>query len=84
MLNKKRDYYEVLFSSFSVSQRNLMKAIASEPTGRFTETYCREHALGLNSSANTALKQLVDGGHVDTVNRIHHVSDPIFRLWMCE
>jgi len=82
MSRSKRDLFETLFSTFSVTQCALLTALAQEPAARFDEAYRVRHALGGSSTVNTALKHLQESGDIDFVEGCHVVADPIFAAFL--
>lgn len=77
-----RDLYETYASNLSVAQRKLLLALATEPTGRFTEAYRIKYNLGVSSTVNTAINRLMESGLVEQTDGRYGLGDPIFRHYL--
>ncbi len=78
MYDAERDLCEGLFRQMPESQRLVVRALASEPTGVFTADYRERHLLPTLSTVSTAVRRLVDNSQIDSVDGVYHVIDPIF------
>jgi len=80
----KSDLYEEHFGSLSMNQRTIIHALAAEGVLRFTEAYRLRYHLPVSSSINSAVKQLLEQGHIEKQEHAYEVADPFFKLWLLE
>ena len=78
MYDAERDLCEGLFRQLPESQRLVVRALASEPTGVFTADYRERHFLPMLSTVSTAVRRLVDNSLIDSGDGVYHVIDPVF------
>lgn len=72
------ELYDERLRNMSNAQRLVVEALAKEPVASFDERYRNRHSLPVSSTLHTALKELVDGGVVETEAGGHRLSDPMF------
>jgi AAA+ ATPase superfamily predicted ATPase len=80
----KSDLYEEHFGSLSMNQRKIIHALAAEGVLRFTEAYRLRYHLPVSSSINSAVKQLLEQGHIEKQEHGYEVADPFFKLWLLQ
>ncbi len=80
----KSDLYEEHFGRLSVNQRKLIHALAAEGVLRFSEAYRQRYHLPVSSSINSAVKQLLEQGHIEKQEQGYEVADPFFKLWLLQ
>jgi AAA+ ATPase superfamily predicted ATPase len=80
----KSDLYEEHFGRLSVNQRKLIHALAAEGTLRFSDAYRQRYHLPVSSSINSAVKQLLEQGHIEKQEQGYEVADPFFKLWLLQ
>ena len=68
---------EDTFRNHSETQRLLMRALATEPTARFDESYRMRHRLASTSTVNTALSRLVADSTVEKMSSGYRLCDPL-------
>ena len=78
LLDAESDYYEEILHGLSVAQRNVLEALAAEPSARFDEGYRRRHALANLSTVHSSLDELVERGLVEKDKTGCSLGDPIF------
>ena len=76
------DLYDETLRGLSPSQRNLLEAMAREIPTEFDESYRSRYGLGGLSTVHSALRGLVERGHVETVKRSYVVGDPFFARYI--
>lgn len=75
------ELYDERLRNMSNSQRTLVEALASDPTGEFDEEYRMRHSLPVSSTLHTALKGLQESGIVDSGD-VYRLSDPMFARYI--
>jgi len=80
----KSDLYEEHFGGLSMNQRKLIHALAAEGVLRFTEAYRLRYHLPVSSSINSAVKQLLEQGHIEKQEHGYELADPFFKLWLLQ
>ena len=75
------ELYDERLRNMSNSQRTLVEALASDPTGEFDEGYRMRHSLPVSSTLHTALKGLQEVGVVDSAE-VFRLSDPMFARYI--
>lgn len=71
---------EDTFRAHPETQRLLMRALASEPTGRFDAAYRLRHGLPSTSTVNTALRRLVADSTVEKSDSCYRLGDPLLAV----
>jgi len=80
----KSDLYEEHFGSLSMNQRKTIHALAAEGVLRFTGAYRLRYHLPVSSSINSAVKQLLEQGHIEKQEHGYELADPFFKLWLLQ
>ena len=75
------ELYDERLRNMSNSQRALVEALASDPTGEFDEGYRTRHSLPVSSTLHTALKGLQKIGIVDLAD-VFRLADPMFARYI--
>ena len=78
MYAAERDLCESLFRQLPESQRLVARALAVEPTGKFTADYRERHFLPTLSTVSTAVRRLVEDSQIDFVEGVYRLVDPLF------
>ncbi|MBR4616320.1 MAG: hypothetical protein IKO55_11995 [Kiritimatiellae bacterium] len=78
MYAAERDLCESLFRQLPESQRLVARALAVEPTGKFTADYRECHFLPTLSTVSTAVRRLVEDSQIDFVEGVYRLVDPLF------
>lgn len=76
------DLYEEILRNLSVTQRALIEALAMEPVEKFDEPYRKRHGLGGSPTVHSALRQLVEKGHVESDQNGYALGDPFFARYI--
>lgn len=79
-----RDQYEQQMLAFSVAQKKLLVALASETTREFDDGYRTRHMLATSSTVNSAKKKLMEDGHIERSDGKYCVADPFFARYLRE
>jgi hypothetical protein len=78
------ELYDERLRNMSNAKRNVVDALAAEPTSVFDERYRERHSLPVSSTLHTALKELVDDGVVESVAGEYRLSDPMFANYISQ
>ena len=78
------DLYDETLKGLSPSQRNLLEAMAREIPEQFDESYRLRYGLGGISTVHSALRGLLERGHVESVKRTYAIGDPFFARYIRE
>ena len=82
LMAMKREQYETVVGSLSGAQRNVLSALAAQPTARFDAKYRRTYGIGPSSTVHGALEKLVDKGYVEKSVNEYYVGDPFFARYL--
>lgn len=77
------DYFEELLHGLSSAQRQVLEALAFEPTGRFDEKYRVRHSLPGLSTVHSSLDDLVERGVLEKAKEGYSFGDPLFVRYIC-
>ena len=77
------DYFEEVLHGLSSAQRQVLEAIAFEPTGRFDEKYRLRHSLPGLSTVHSSLDELVERGVLEKTDGGYSFGDPLFVRYIC-
>jgi hypothetical protein len=83
VLKRERQYFEVIYEDLAPNQRNLIRALATEPARSITSrTFLDRAGLRADSSSQRALSALETAEKVELGPNGWQVSDPLFALWL--
>ena len=82
LLDAESDYYEEVLHALPPAQRNVLGALAAEPTGRFDEAYRNRHALSGLSTVHSALDELVTRGLLEKSKVGYAIGDPFLARYI--
>ncbi|MHB8613571.1 MAG: ATP-binding protein [Candidatus Dormibacteraceae bacterium] len=83
VLKRERQYFEVMYEDLAPNQRNLIRALASQPEKNPTSRDFLDRArLRADSSSHRALSALESAEKVELGPNGWQVSDPLFALWL--
>jgi hypothetical protein len=83
LLERQRYVYETLWESTTQKQKQLLEGIAFEPDAQiFSLEFINENGLGRASTAQAALKKLLQRDLVDRESGSYFITDRFFRLWI--
>jgi len=76
--------YTTLWESLSLSQKRLLKGLATETTGVrvFAGEFVHRHGLGSASNVQRAVRSLLEKDVIDRDNGSFLITDRFFRLWI--
>ena len=75
---KHAELYAERVAGFSETKKEILLALANEPTAVFNDEYRNRHALPVSSTLHTALKELEEDGIVEVDASGHRLADPFF------
>lgn len=83
LLERQRYAYETLWESLTQKQRRLLEGIAFEPNAQiYSLDFLIKYEIGRASTAQAALKKLLERDIIDRDREFYFVSDRFFRLWI--
>ncbi|MGA2624040.1 MAG: ATP-binding protein [Bacteroidota bacterium] len=84
LLEKENSTFTVQWESLTLNQQHFLKALATEERGAkpFSADFLQRYRLGSASSAQRAIRSLVDKDIVDQDNGSFIILDRFFRLWI--
>jgi hypothetical protein len=83
VLKRERQYFEVMYEDLAPNQRNLIRALATQPAKSITSRDFLDRAgLRADSSSQRALSALEAAEKVELGPEGWQVSDPLFALWL--
>jgi len=83
VLKRERQYFEVIYEDLAPNQRNLIRALATQPARSITSRDFLDRAgLRADSSSQRALSALEAAEKVELGPHGWQVSDPLFALWL--
>ena len=83
LMERQRYVYETLWESTTHKQKKLLEGIAFEPAAQiYSQEFINEYGLGRASTAQAALKKLLERDLVDHECDSYFITDRFFRLWI--
>jgi len=84
LLQRESSAYVILWDSLTVNQRRLLKGLACEPTDvqPFAAEFLRRYGLRSPSTAQRAVKTLLQRDIIDRENGSLVITDRFFRIWI--
>jgi len=84
VLAHNNDYYMEIFENRSPSQKQLLKALASDGKNIYSADYIKKHRLPTISTLQRSVKNLVDKGIVEKKGDEYFIADPFFKMFMMQ
>jgi len=83
VLDAESAHYITLWQELSAHQRQVLIAIAAEPTAVYSEGYRQQHRLGPASSVQRSITRLVEDDLIEPASRgMYSISDVFLREWI--